>query len=117
MGDRIEIEAIEFIGNINMYQVDLYNATKDEHYRVFIPEKDIEFAILKSPQTEFERKLDEKMREFTNMIAEHLADVFETPCNYSPLDVQMCDYCEDCDGNRPVECWKRVFEMWRKNEE
>lgn len=44
MGDRIEIEAIEFIGNINMYQVDLYNATKDEHFRVFIPEKDIEQA-------------------------------------------------------------------------
>ena len=202
MGDRIEIKAIEFIGNINMYQVDLYNATKDEHYRVFIPEEDIEnakddafetktledlvqkiikatdvatrekvfantiivndnvcktpsiplsidqgggrtkvldippmicgleihptkyflpdkipFAILRSPQTEFERKLDEKMREFTNMIAEHLADVFETPCNYSPLDVQMCDYCEDCDGNRPVECWKRVFKMWKKQDE
>ena len=38
MGDRIEIEAIEFISSINTYQVDLYNATKDEHFRVFIPE-------------------------------------------------------------------------------
>ena len=44
MGDIIEIEAIEFISNINTYQVDLYNATKDEHFRVFIPEKDIEQA-------------------------------------------------------------------------
>ena len=42
MGDRIEIEAIEFIGSINTYQVDLYNETKDEHFRVFIPEKDFE---------------------------------------------------------------------------
>lgn len=77
----------------------------------------VAFALLRSPQTEFERRLNEEIEKFTNMIAEHLADVFETPCNYSPLDVQMCDYCEDCDGNRPVECWKRVFEMWRKNEE
>ena len=42
MGDRIEIEAIEFIGSINAYQFDLYNVTNGEHYRVFIPKKDIE---------------------------------------------------------------------------
>ena len=44
MGDRIEIKAVEFIDSINMYQVDLYNVTKGEYYRVFIPEKDIEQA-------------------------------------------------------------------------
>lgn len=206
MGDRIEIEAIEFIGNINMYQVDLYNATKDEHFRVFIPEKDIEqakddafgtktledligkirkaqdvalrekvfantiiinenvcktlsipipidqgggqmaqydlpsmmcgleilptkyflpdkipFAILKSPQTEFERQLDKKMRKFTNMVAEHLADSFDSPCNYSPLDEEMFDYCGgiegECNCDDAVECWKRVFKMWKKQDE
>ena len=206
MGDRIEIEAIEFIGNINMYQVDLYNATKDEHFRVFIPEKDIEqakddafeaktfddfvkkiikakdvalrekvfantiminenvcevpsapvsldqgggemaqyalpsmicgleilptkyflpdkipFAIFKSPQTEFERKLDEKMSRFTDMVAKHLADGFDSPCNYSPLDEEMFDYCGgvegECECDDAVECWKRVFKMWRKQDE
>lgn len=206
MGDRIEIEAIEFISNINMYQVDLYNATKDEHFRVFIPEKDIEqakddafetktfddfvkkiikakdvalrekvfantiminenvcevpsapvsldqgggemaqyalplmicgleilptkyflpdkipFAIFKSPQTEFERKLDEKMSRFTDMVAKHLADGFDSPCNYSPLDEEMFDYCGgvegECDCDDAVECWKRVFKMWKKQDE
>lgn len=206
MGDRIEIEAIEFIGNINMYQVDLYNATKDEHFRVFIPEKDIEqakddafeaktfddivaeiikaqeiairqkisantilinenvcevpsvpvsldqgggqialydlpsmicgleihptkyflpdnipFAIFRSPQTEFERKLDEKMREFTDIVAKHLADGFDSPCNYSPLDEEMFDYCGgiegECNCDDAVECWKRVFKMWQKQDE
>lgn len=206
MGDRIEIEAIEFIGNINMYQVDFYNATKAEHFRVFIPEKDIEqakddafetktfddivaeiikaqeiairqkisantilinenvceipsmpvaidqgggqiaaynlpqmicgleihptkyllpdnipFAIFKSPQTEFERQLDEKMRKFTNMVAEHLADGFDSPCNYSPLDEEMFDYCGgiegECNCDDAVECWKRVFKMWKKQDE
>ena len=189
-----------------MYQVDLYNATKDEHFRVFIPEKDIEqakddafetktledligkiikaqdvalrekvfantiiinenvcevpsvpvsldqgggemaqydlpsmicglefhptkyflpdkipFAIFKSPQTEFERQLDEKMRKFTNMVAEHLADGFDSPCNYSPLDEEMFDYCGgiegECDCDDAVECWKRVFKMWQKQDE
>ena len=206
MGDRIEIEAIEFIGNINMYQVDLYNAPKDEHFRVFIPEKDMDqakddafeaktfddivkkiikakdvalrekvfantiminenvcevpsapvsldqgggemaqyalpsmicgleilptkyflpdkipFAIFKSPQTEFERKLDEKMSRFTDMVAKHLADSFESPCNYSPLDEEMFDYCGgvegECDCDNAVECWKRVFKMWQKQDE
>ena len=206
MGDRIEIKAIEFIDSINMYQVDLYNETKGEYYRVFIPEKDIEqakdnafetktledligkiikaqdvalrekvfantiiinenvckipcisipidqgsghtkvldippticglevhptkyflpdnipFAILKSPQTEFERKLDEEMRKFTDMVAKHLADGFDSPCNYSPLDEEMFDYCGgvegECECDDAVECWKRVFKMWRKQDE
>lgn len=206
MGDRIEIEAIEFISNINTYQVDLYNETKDEHFRVFIPEKDIEqakddafeiktfddfvkkiikakdvalrekvfantiminenvcevpsapvsldqgggqmaqyalpsmicgleilptkyflpdkipFAIFKSPQTEFERKLDEKMSRFTDMVAKHLADGFDSPCNYSPLDEEMFDYCGgvegECECDDAVECWKRVFKMWQKQDE
>ena len=206
MGDIIEIEAIEFISNINSYQVDLYNETKDEHFRVFIPEKDIEqakdnafetktledligkiikaqdvalrekvfantiminenvcevpsapvsldqgggemaqyalpsmicgleilptkyflpdkipFAIFKSPQTEFERKLNEKMSRFTDMVAKHLADGFDSPCNYSPLDEEMFDYCGgaegECDCDDAVECWKRVFKMWQKQDE
>ena len=206
MGDRIEIEAIEFISSINTYPVDLYNATKDEHFRVFIPEKDIEqakddafetktledligkiikaqdvalrekvlentiminenvcevpstpvsldqgggqmaqyvlpsmicgleilptkyflpdkipFAIFKSPQTEFERKLDEKMSRFTDMVAKHLADGFDSPCNYSPLDEEMFDYCGgvegECNCDDAVECWKRVFKMWKKQDE
>lgn len=206
MGDRIEIEAIEFISNINTYQVDLYNETKDEHFRVFIPEKDIEqakddafeaktfddfikkiikvqgiairqkisantiminenvcevpsvpvsldqgggqmaqyalpsmicgleilptkyflpdkipFAIFKSPQTEFERKLDEKMSRFMDMVAKHLADGFDSPCNYSPLDEEMFDYCGgvegECECDDAVECWKRVFKMWQKQDE
>ena len=206
MGDIIEIEAIEFIGSINTYQVDLYNETKDEHFRVFIPEKDIEqakdnafetktledligkiikaqdvalrekvfantiiinenvckvpsapvsldqgggemaqyalpsmicgleilptkyflpdkipFAIFKSPQTEFERKLDEKMSRFTDMVAKHLADGFDSPCNYSPLDEEMFDYCGgvegECDCDDAVECWKRVFKTWQKQAE
>ena len=88
--------------------------------KYFLPDK-IPFAIFKSPQTEFERQLDEKMRKFTNMVAEHLADGFDSPCNYSPLDEEMFDYCGgiegECDCDDAVECWKRVFKMWQKQDE
>lgn len=118
MGDEIEIKAIEFIDSINMYQVDLYNVTKGEYYRVFIPEEDIEQA----KDDAFETKtLDEEMRNFTDMVAKHLADGFDSPCNYSPLDEEMFDYCDGIDGececDNAVECWKRVFKMWQEQDE
>ena len=34
MGDCIRITAIEFIHN-ELYQIDLYNETKNEYYRLF----------------------------------------------------------------------------------
>ena len=64
--------------------------------------------------------LDEEMRKFTDMVAKHLADGFDSPCNYSPLDEEMFDYCGGIDGececDDAVECWKRVFKMWRKQD-
>lgn len=118
MGDEIEIKAIEFIDSINMYQVDLYNVTKGEYYRVFIPKEDIEQA----KDDAFETKtLDEEMRKFTDMVAKHLADGFDSPCNYSPLDEEMFDYCGgiegECNCDDAVECWKRVFKMWQEEDE
>lgn len=37
MGDRITITKIEFLdqGDRKLYQIDLYNETKNEHYRAF----------------------------------------------------------------------------------
>ena len=37
MGDRIEIEKIEFLYG-RLWQIDLYNVTKKEHYRFFVEE-------------------------------------------------------------------------------
>ena len=91
------------------------------HPTKYLLPDNIPFAIFKSPQTEFERKLDEKMRRFTNMVANHLADSFDSPCNYSPLDEEMFDFCGgvngECNCDDAVECWKRVFKMWQKQDE
>jgi hypothetical protein len=45
MGDRVEIEKVQFIYG-HLWQIDLYNETKKEKYRVFVEEKDLE-KILK----------------------------------------------------------------------
>lgn len=44
MGDRIRITKIEFIHN-ELYQIDLYNETKKEHYRLFASEDEFESKL------------------------------------------------------------------------
>ena len=81
----------------------------------------VAFALVKAPTTEFEHKLEEGIERFSDMVAKHLADGFDSPCNYSPLDEEMFDYCGgiegECNCDDAVECWKRVFKMWQKQDE
>lgn len=57
-------------------------------------------------------------------IQEWLAENFGSPCNYSPLQEDMIDYCcekyEECNCMNDVECWNRVmkaFNITNINEE
>ena len=43
MGDRIVVKQIKLIYG-HLYQIDLYNETKDQHYRVFIEKEMIDNA-------------------------------------------------------------------------
>lgn len=60
-------------------------------------------------------------------IAKKLAEQFDCPCNFSPLDEEMQAYCmehhydanrDECcpvfDGYENVVCWCRVLEKWEK---
>ena len=52
--------------------------------------------------------------EKVNKIYEKLADLFDTPCNYSPCDEFMLENgrCrEDCGNISDAECWRRYFEI------
>jgi hypothetical protein len=57
-----------------------------------------------------------------DFICEELAELFDSPCNYSPMDEKMFQdsYCEShCGKITDKECWKRYFEkVWadRKTE-
>lgn len=57
-----------------------------------------------------------------DFICEELAELFDSPCNYSPMDEKMFQdsYCEShCGKVTDKECWKQYFEkVWadRKTE-
>ena len=57
-----------------------------------------------------------------DFICEELAELFDSPCNYSPMDEKMFQdsYCEShCGKITDKECWKQYFEkVWadRKTE-
>lgn len=49
-----------------------------------------------------------------NKLAQFMYDNFDWPCNFTPLDEQMADFCgDDCDCyyDNPIACWKQVFKM------
>lgn len=52
-----------------------------------------------------------------DFIYKELAELFEIPCNFSPMDEIMfeSERCEDDCGKIPnSECWKRYFEeRWK----
>ena len=47
MGDNIIIEKIEFLYG-RLFQIDLYNETKKEHYRVFSEKEELENLLEKA---------------------------------------------------------------------
>ena len=47
MGDKIVIKKVEFLYG-HLFQIDLYNETKDEYYRTFIDEHDLQFILQKA---------------------------------------------------------------------
>ena len=59
------------------------------------------------------------MEDKIKAICAELAEMFGSPCNFTPPDEFMLDNgcCEDCCGEIPdEECWERYFETklkWR----
>ena len=54
--------------------------------------------------------------------AEIIAELFGAPCNYSPIDEEMCincdceHFCEDPKRTDAI-CWQRYFDLRKKKEE
>lgn len=55
-------------------------------------------------------KLRKETKEIKNKIASMLAKHFDCPCNFSPLDEEMFEYCQYECGMDNVTCWNRVIE-------
>lgn len=45
MGDKVTIQKIEYLEVQDIYQIDLYNETKNEHYRVFVDGEELHLAL------------------------------------------------------------------------
>ena len=54
-------------------------------------------------------------------VAMFLAELFDSPCNFSPLDEEMWGYCDECQclvsSDSNVGCWERVIEKKLKDME
>lgn len=61
-------------------------------------------------------KLHKEIKEIKNKIATMLAKQFGCPCNFSPIDNEMFEYCQDDCGMDNVTCWGRVIEKTIKEE-
>ena len=53
--------------------------------------------------------------------AEIIADIFGSPCDYSPIDEEMMemnhDECAEVCGKRTdAECWQRYFDLKREED-
>lgn len=46
----------------------------------------------------------------------YLANAFGCPCNFSPIDEEMYEFCGDDCQNDETECWKRVMKMVAERE-
>ena len=55
-------------------------------------------------------KLRKEIKEIKNKIATMLSKYFDCPCNFSPIDDEMFEYCQDDCVMDNVTCWERVIE-------
>ena len=48
-------------------------------------------------------------------LCKYLAERLDSPCNFSPTDEEMFEFCGDDCGKADIECWHRVAKMAAKN--
>lgn len=55
--------------------------------------------------------LRERLEKAVNkrVVANMLAKYFDCPCNFSPIDEEMYEFCDSCAMN-DVDCWEKVIE-------
>lgn len=62
---------------------------------------------LKAENAALRERLDKAVNK--RVVANMLAKYFDCPCNFSPIDEEMFDFCNEC-CNDNVICWEKVIE-------
>lgn len=88
--------------------IEILDPEHREHYESIEPVN--EACLMGIEALKENEKLRKEMKEIKNKIAAMLAKYFDCPCNFSPLDDEMFEYCQDDCGMDNVTCWERVIE-------
>ena len=80
-----------------------------------ISEMDKVIAELKTENAALRERL-EKLYD-KKVIANMLARLFSCPCNFTPLDEEMLDYCNDDCVMEDAVCWERVIDKEMRGKE
>lgn len=70
---------------------------------------------LEAENAELHEKLSNSID--TEQIAEYLAQKFDCPCNFSPIDEEMFEFCEECNSDESKVCWEKVIARLKKTKE
>lgn len=93
------------IEDLNTFRHELVKQTRRLQWKVETLEKENEH--IKAENAELRERLEKAVDK--ELIAKYLAGLFGCPCNFSPIDEEMYDYCgEDCRCSN-IECWNRVI--------
>lgn len=76
-------------------------------YRVWGEECYYEAKELKTENAALRERLEKAVNK--RVVANMLAKYFDCPCNFSPIDEEMFDFCNEC-CNDNVICWEKVIE-------
>lgn len=54
---------------------------------------------------------NERLKNEEYAVCTYLAEMFDSPCNYTPTDENMMHFCGDDCGQSDITCWGRVIKM------
>lgn len=74
-----------------------------------------ELEELEAENAELREKLNNSID--TEQIAKYLAEKFDCPCNFSPIDEEMFEFCRDCNSDESRVCWEKVIARLKKKKE
>ena len=94
--------SIIYTGRMNMTNEEMI-----ENLKCVIADISKKCEELQAENAELRERLEKAVDK--ELIAKYLAGLFGCPCNFSPIDEEMYDYCgEDCRCSN-IECWNRVI--------
>lgn len=106
--ERVRKEFTRLTEENDSLTVELEIAQRDvENLTRTLDEANDEIKALEAENAELREKLSNSID--TEQIAKYLAERFDCPCNISPIDEEMYEFCEECNSDESKVCWEKVI--------